>query len=201
MTTPGTYSAGYATDLINQSNNGFIGSFCMDIRQEAPPAYATYQIYELGDAPIGGTNSPGGMGAQKADDLRRLFNLWSSSFNDDQAAAFQAAVWEIENENAGTYNVYSGDFQINESWGGSFTLNAVTYTNWGDYANRALLANLGNVIPNEDVVALVNSDFQDYALTIRGLGGQEIPEPVTLAGIVLGIGGLAGYVRRRRAMA
>jgi hypothetical protein len=54
--------------------------------------------------------------------------------------------------------------------------------------------------PNLNVVALVNEDFQDYALTVADFGSREspIPEPVTMAGLMLGICGLARYVRRNR---
>jgi choice-of-anchor C domain-containing protein len=46
--------------------------------------------------------------------------------------------------------------------------------------------NIGPALDNVSVVALPGSP------------GSAVPEPVTLAGVFLGIGGLAGYVRRRR---
>jgi hypothetical protein len=194
------------------ANNWLIGSYCIDIRQQAPtsgapPAapYRRYDLYDLQDAPIV-RGMDVDMGTAKADDLRRLFSNWSSAWattgyvkngwNGDQyAAAFEAAVWEIINETATKpggaydYNLGLGTFRVSEYWGGS----------WGTIAN-GWFANLQDMAPNLNVVALVNEDFQDYALTVADFGSREspIPEPVTMAGLMLGICGLARYVRRNR---
>jgi hypothetical protein len=49
-----------------------------------------------------------------------------------------------------------------------------------------------------DVLALSNAEQQDFAFTSPGAGGRIIPEPVTMAGLMLGIGSVVTYVRKRR---
>ncbi|MBE3040675.1 MAG: DUF3494 domain-containing protein [Chloroflexi bacterium] len=41
------------------------------------------------------------------------------------------------------------------------------------------------------------SDFGSYGFSGGPVGGGVIPEPITLSGLVLGVGSLCGYVRRR----
>jgi len=188
-------------DLWNNAHKTgwIIGTYCIDIRQEAPtpsdppPApYRQYDLYNLESAPVvkGMTTA---MGTTKANDLRRLFSQWNSGFSNDQAGAFEAAVWEIINETSQTNGVYnyglsSGTFRVSEYWG----------SGWSSIANT-WLTNLHTYTPNTHVVALVNQDFQDYALTLADFGGSDlaIPEPLTMAGMLLGVGGIVGYVRRR----
>jgi hypothetical protein len=174
-----------------------VGSYCIDVHQEAPGTYRVYDIYPLASAPIPGI----GMGSTKADDLQRLFSflqdpLPNTSPNQANklAGAFQAAVWEIVNETSGTYNVFNGSFKMTE-------YNIGNGTGWLAQANVWLNAlHDPGTVPVKDVVALVNTSAQDYALTIKGAGStDQIPEPVTMAGVLFGIGGLVGYVRRRRA--
>ena len=173
-----------------------IGSYCADLVQDAPGQYAYYDIYRPQDAPIGG--SQGGMGPAKAADLRRLFDrhLFKVGPGDHaDAAAFQASVWEIVYEDAN--NAYDvsyhnaatrGAFYIEEYWGGS---------GWLDTAN-AWLADLGTDDPDIGLRVLANVDKQDFAVTIPGLGAAPIPEPLTMLGVFLGVGGLGAYVRRRQ---
>jgi hypothetical protein len=185
-TTVGTYSGAEATSLINDAGaDHIIPAFCIDIRQNAPTGpYVRYDIYALEDAPIGSA-----MLAARADDLRRLFaGHFQETFTNNQAAAFQAAVWEIINETSGTYDVYHGAFHITESWG----------SGWGGTAN-AYLGDLASYTPDSHVAALVNASSQDYALTITGPSPEppHTPEPMTIAGVLMGLGGLVRYLRRR----
>jgi hypothetical protein len=212
---PGTYSGHYAEVLIDSLKpNGWTqgpvvaGSFCIDVSQEAPPSMDTYQIYSLEDAPVVGTTS-NGMGAAKANDLRRLFNFLGSNSSGavgaqtyssaDAAAAFEADVWEIINETTSTYALNGGTFQVQEAWGDK---------DWTALANSWLgQVHNGKTLDGDDldpvtgVAALINPLTQDYALVIPGFGGAPVPEPVTLAGIVLGLGSLTTYIRRRRGKA
>jgi len=177
---------GYKLWSQAQTNGGIIGTYCVDINQDAPLSFVRYDLYDLADAPIGQN-----MGVTKANDLRRLFSFWKSNFDNRQAGAFEVAVWEIINETAGTaYNVTSGNFSIQE-----YTLYGAA--GWSIIANN-WLANLQSEPINNNVVALVNTTTQDYALTLKDFGSTEIPEPVTMAGLMLGIGGLVGYARKRR---
>lgn len=193
LQTNGDHSTGdWGETLWNQAqpHGGLVGAYCIDIGQNAPPSFVRYDLYDLADAPIGQE-----MGTIKANDLRRLYSFWSSGFDNRQAGAFEVAVWEIINETAGTsYNVLGGDFRIQE-----YTLHGAG--GWSGIANGWLDKinnNDPSAIPNPGVLALVNAATQDYALTLKDFGSTPIPEPVTMAGLMLGIGSIAGYVRRRR---
>ena len=183
---PSTYSGDDATKLVTSADPSYvISTFCMDVRQEAPTSFTQYEVVQPEAAPIGGGNSF--MSPAKADALRRLFSFYSPGFDNAQAGAFEAAVWEIVYETGASYNVYNGSFKISEYWG----------SGWGLIAN-GWLNNLSTVQPNNDLRALVSMSAQDYALTIPGVGSESIPEPVTMAGLMMGIGGLVTYIRKRR---
>jgi len=188
-TAAGSYAGAEATAIVGEvdaSHN--VAAFCMDVNQSAPQGvgFQTYQVQPLEAAPVGGVNTP--MTTAQANDLRRLYgSYYSTSLTGPQAAAFEASVWEIVFEQSGTYNVYGGNLRINETSGGS----------WGSIAN-GWLGNLGNVM-NNNVMALVNQTYQDYAIVVPPSTGQEppVPEPVTMASLLLAVGALGGYARRR----
>ena len=201
-----------------QANGFLVGAYCIDIRQDAPTPggsspqepFRRYELYDLQDAPLV-KGMTAAMGATKASDLRKLFGYWNPAWatagyslngwsGNAYAGAFQVAVWEIVNETdmvggAYVYNLRSGSFWINE-----YTLSGPG--GWSDIAWNTLgtgwLNNLAGMTPRTDVVALVNEDFQDYALTVQGFGSGHAPEPVTLAGVAMGISCLVRYVRKRR---
>jgi len=185
---PATYW-GQGKNVVEQaSSDNLIDTFCADLEQSALSAFTTYDVYHPELAPIGGDNSP--MGIEKAWDLRRLFDQhWGEADSDNGAAAFQAAVWEIiyEDTDTYTYDVTDGDLWI-EIVNGSGWL--TTANDW--------LAGLGTDKPDVGLRVLANDDYQDYALVVTDLPADPIPEPVTLAGLMLGVGSLVGYLRRRR---
>lgn len=173
--------------------NYYIGTFCTDILQYAPTSYRVYDVYHPEEAPIGGGNVA--MGIEQAWELRRLFDQHLGHIGTAAgAAAFEASVWEIVYETSGTYNVdfYNsgarGDFYVKPTSGG---------TGWVDTANT-WLANLGTSHPDIGLRVLASEGYQDFSLTVAGLGADPIPEPVTMAGLMLGIGGLVTYIRKRR---
>jgi hypothetical protein len=169
----------------------FIGTFCADILQSAPTSYRLYDVYHPEEAPIGGGNLA--MGVDKAWDLRRLFyQHLGATATADGAAAFEACVWEIVYENSGTYNVdytsaLKGDFYVKPTSGNGWVATANTW-----------LGTLGTDQPDIGLRVLASSGYQDFALTVPGLGADPIPEPVTMAGLMLGIGSVVTYVRKRR---
>ena len=72
---------------------------------------------------------------------------------------------------------------------------------WGTYfAPYSGFSGTANLASAQDLTIEFNSDFAD------GAGGDysfdiiqtAIPEPVTMAGLLMGVGGLAGYFRKRR---
>jgi hypothetical protein len=198
---PGSFG-GLGVTLVGQAQQNLppytMGSYCIDVHQDAPTSYGVYTIYPLAYAPIASNLTGIAMGSTKANDLERLFSLLPSNLTNQTAGAFQAAVWEIVNETSTNldgsyhYDVTSGSFMMTE-------YNIGNGTGWLGQANTWLNElHAPGTVPVADVVALVNPDTQDYALTVLGAGSSRlIPEPITMAGLMMGIGGLVGYVRRR----
>ena len=188
---PATYW-GQGEDVVEQaSSDNLIDTFCADIEQSALSAFTTYDVYHPELAPIGGDNSP--MGIEKAWDLRRLFNQHlGDTASDSGAAAFQAATWEIIYEDTDTYT-YDVTDQNSRFWMERMAWDPDWLTTANDW-----LAGLGTDKPDVGLRVLANDDYQDYALVVTDLPADPIPEPVTLAGLMLGVGSLVGYLRRRR---
>lgn len=71
----------------------------------------------------------------------------------------------------------------------------------GRIVQFASAGNYGGYMPFNQGSASANFNllFVQGAEWAAGAGGPAVPEPVTMAGLVLGLGGLATYVRRRRA--
>jgi len=188
-TNPATYW-GQGKDVVEQADtNDMLDTFCADLEQAALGDFTTYDVYHPEYAPIGAGNSP--MGIEKAWDLRRLFNQHLGDVaSANGAAAFQAAVWEIVYEDTGTYNVKDSASRL---W-----IEKMAHDpDWLTTANT-WLTGLGTGHPDVGLRVLANEDYQDYALVVLGLPADPVPEPVTLAGLMLGVGSLVGYLRRRR---
>ena len=189
-------SLGTADGGTGTTRWAYASTFCADIKQYASGSFLRYDIYEPEDAPIGGGNTA--MGDAKAADLRRLFYNYSAyglgtlpyildttTYGANQtSAAFQASVWEIIYETS-AYDVKNNAFKISST---------ETWTGLSNY----WLTHLGTADPCLGLRVLVNGDQQDFAIIVPGVGRDPIPEPVTMAGFMLGIGGLGGYIRRRR---
>ena len=160
-------------------------AYCTDLVQN-PGDWSYYDLRPLEEAPIGGGVGP--MGTTKANALRELFGTVKPGILIGNAnhEAFAACVWEIVYEKPGVaYNLASGWLQVGALTSGSLAqgwLNGITW-NTSEYDNG--------------VFAITSPGKQDFALTNPDLGGY-IPEPVTMAGLMLGIGSIAGYARRRR---
>lgn len=173
-----------------------VGTFCADVRQYAPTGttWRLYHVYMPEDGPLCGPATdpnPDAMGA-RADDLRRLFSnnfgVWEDGINDDnEAAAFALATWEIIFETTGTYKVSSGE-------GRFYTTSTAGFVG---LANQ-WLNELPNGSTDVNLRILVNEDKQDYAVVVSGDGDEPIPEPLTMLSVCLGLGALGRYARRRR---
>jgi len=189
-------SLGSADGGLGTTRWAYASTFCADIKQYASGSFLRYDIYKPEDAPIGGGNTP--MGDAKAADLRKLFDNYSAyglgalpytlgttTYGASQtSAAFQASVWEIIYETS-TYDVKKNAFQISSG---------ETWTGLSNY----WLTHLGTADPCLGLRVLVNGDQQDFAIVVPGVGRDPIPEPVTMAGLMLGIGSVVTYVRKRR---
>jgi hypothetical protein len=199
----GTSAEELVASIVPKSNGRYLmGTFCIDINQDAPKSYRQYDIVPLEQAPI-----PIGqlMTTQQANDLRMLMSYLPSALTADKAAAFQAAVWEIINEADRNYNVHSyggsgsTGFRVGSTAGWTDTANSYLGDILDTYNNDLTLYE--QIVAGSEVAALVNEDAQDYALKIPGFGGAEnvIPEPLTCIGLGMGLVGCVGYIRRRRA--
>ena len=169
-------------------------AYCVDLDQSIPYGWADYSLVDLEDAPLAWRpDDP--MGTDKANDLRELWGRFAGMVTSSATGeAFGAAVWEIVFENpANDYDVADG---------------ALKMTGMGIYGgeNSAAIANdwlsqlNGDISKYEQgLFALSHPCYQDFALAgPTPPSGNPIPEPMTLAGVGMGVAGLCGYLRRRR---
>jgi hypothetical protein len=165
------------------------GGYCIDINQTINWNYqGTWQIQPLDAAPIGlGGDASGAMGAAKAELLKRL---WGNYFETGPYPEFQVAVWELLNETTGTYDVTDGTFYASRT-------NEVDRAQINDWLDQ-ITADVYTGPVSNLMYAMTSANTQDFAVLIETGGGGNVPEPVTLAGLMLGVGGLVGYVRKRR---
>jgi hypothetical protein len=188
LTNDPTRATGQGVTISNDLGSS-IPAFCMDVLQDAPNNFAQYQVITLDSGAIGGANTA--MGTTRANEIRELFGrFYSQSFTNTQAAAFQAAIWEIEYEAANNpLDVNSGSVVVAQSnpavqtvadgWLGSLTGNPSYYDN--------------------NVRAIGNGTYQDYVFTTSTTnpGVFPVPEPLTITAVVMALGGLGMYVRKR----
>ncbi len=190
--------------LYASANNYEIGAFCADVREVAPNVsdFVEYNIVDLEDAPIGNGNIA--MTADQADALRRLFGaydgIWRDGVGDDEleAVAFALCVWEIVYETESTLDVSmdAGEFYALAT----FDKDGLR-TTARDVANGWLSGVQTGNVPDIDLRVLANEGWQDYAIIIPGTRGGPpvVPEPMTMLGLMMGVGSLAGYIRKRKA--
>ncbi len=191
---PGTYS-GQGEGLIDlDAPTAWTPAWCIEVVQHAPgkARWYDYELHQLWDAPVDSGNTVGGMSEQQAQDLSKLFGLYATAVSDaNTAAAFQAAVWEIVHETSGTWGLGGGQFRVS----------AVTGSGWVGLADSWLNSLAGVSYVDIGLRALVSPVHQDFALVVPGLPlppPPVMPEPLTVAGVMLGCSSLIGYVRRRR---
>ncbi len=185
-------------------NNGqsvkLLNTFCADMWQDAPQVWTSYQLLTVGEwqaaliTQYGASSTYGLISDSQAKSLEQLFyNYFAAgiSGNPDYATAFQACVWEIENGTPGNYNVLTGSFK--ELYSDS---NA-----W--FLANAWLASVepGSSLPAAtDMTVLYNASTQDYAFYTTDYSPDigSVPEPVTVFGVLLGVGALGRYWSRKR---
>lgn len=160
---------------------GTFTAFCIDLGNTiASNRTYTWSVVDPSDAPNPSTYSDGHISAGELLALQRLIGAYpvSSLTTRQQAAAFQAAVWEIVNESGSVYNVTAGNFRA----GGRLDT---------ALANQMLAASASYQGPLPLLKALTSPCAQDMLVVI--------PEPATLTILGAGIGILAHrwrYVRR-----
>ena len=194
------FSAGlYKIDVDLDDGEGVkrYDAFCIDIVQTVSASFKPYNLSIVEAAPLDGGTVYSPMGAAKANAIRELWGEHFAQIAGDgtKAAAFQLALWEIIYENAPN--------ELANAWNaGTGRLAAVGDTEAAiiNQAN-AWLGTIGDSSQtlNTTLMALTNytseTRYQDYLIDHEG--GGYIPEPVTVASVLLGICGLGSYVRRR----
>jgi len=195
----GTWGEGQ-TILDMADSNWLIGAFCADVVQSVPGYYTIYDVNMPQSAPVGGANStllPGGMGSDKATDLRRLFanNLSSVAGDNVAAAAFQLSLWEIIYENTDEYDVSGYHYGDRGSFYAKENASAITLANdWlGDVS-----AGMGEA--DLELRVLTNPCKQDYSIILPAADPPSgvIPEPLTVLALTGAVAAVGAYVRRRR---
>lgn len=166
-------------------------AWCIDVDQNAPTAWATYEIKDLEQAPI---NDWAVMGDARADSVRELFGRFRGLVNSvEEGEAFAAALWEIVYEQDASYDLDDGTLVMNGLDGGPQGHAKTIAEGW--------LGQLDGTesMFDDDVFALTNGTYQDFALTSPNYDEPPpIPEPVTTIGLLLGGAALTAYSRRRR---
>jgi len=153
---------------------------------------------------LGGLGSPPiSMNANQVSDIQKLFGTYYNNAtltSATQSAAFQAALWEIVWETNGTLNVSGGNFSVNggtnptlmAAWDGS------AEGSTADIAND-MLESLATATLTQGVDVWVSDGVQNQVMVVStGKDIPPVPEPLTMAGLGMGICGLVTYIRKRR---
>lgn len=178
------------TGIGDTWSDGLLPGFCIELHEAAPTATRTYDVIAVDN----NYNSYLGdvMGSERANYLRELWNryydpAWTSGGTyldreNDSAAAFAAAVWEIVYENLPTS---AADYDVTTDGtagiGGFYAQGIDTAT-----AN-AWLQSLDGTGGKADLLVLTNAGGQNYLVAV--------PEPTTI--MLLGLGGSMGLFRRK----
>lgn len=172
------------------------GAVCIDVTQRASTHYRDYSIVPLTDAPLTPYTGVEPMSATRA---ALLENLWYDHFDLDwiapgpysstekrMAEAFNAAVWELVFEEEGnSLDILDGALKV-------------ANVNYASMANT-WLANLDAGGDRTTLYALSSSSYQDYVVLIPTRDDDKVvPEPITMTGLLIGVGSLATYMRKRR---
>ena len=179
----GPFGAGGFNTIDSTTNTSF-QSWCVDVFHDfyfnSPTSH--------GDAVLGSAASV--FGTTKGHDLGRLatesYSLVSGHDSSNvNSAAFQLAIWEIVTENAGGYDLYSGNFKASAGNGAT-----------------ALAQSWLDGLPTTSTYSASIWSMQNNGPS--GWGPQDvavfapIPEPETYAMLLAGIGLMGGVVVSRR---
>jgi len=169
-----------------------VSSFCVDVLNHCTTTWNWYTLIELEAAPMGSGNPVMGSTNGKADDIRKLYGTYGpdvvGTMTNDQAAAFQAAVWEIVYETSGTaYTVSSDNMIVGISANATTAANNMLSAIWND-------REVDEMAMDDAVMVLASDSLQDFAITTIS---STVPEPLTMASAFFAIGGLGAYIRRR----
>lgn len=179
-----TFNKTASTGTGNLIDNGTIGGFCMDLSEYLASGSKTYEVLNVAEGPKPTTFLGGGMGQVKA---QYLSELWGRYFDSSwmaggtytatqnaQAAAFQAAVWEVIYEDMPMTSA-GWDVTIDSTVGDKgFRATGLNYT----LAN-SWLHGLTGTYQGTSLAALSSCGTQDVLVAI--------PEPATVAFLAFGL--------------
>lgn len=162
--------AGAFSGTFDLNDESFV-SFCVEVTQYAA-AWGSSASY-----------TEASFSSTIASNLTNLANKYYSSVSDSlTSAAFQMAVWEIVLEDSGTFNLTSGAFQLKNS---ATAINLAQ--SWLDGINDDSVAATGNY----SLRYLQNGKYQDMLVL------TPVPEPATYGMLLLGMGLIGLFARRR----
>ncbi len=171
-------------------------AMCIDIGN---PVYKgrtyTWEVVDPTEGPTPDVYSDGKINETERLALQRLYGMHyaTGTTTHVDAAAFQAAVWEIVNESEGVWDVTAGNFQAS-------SVNTAK-------ANMYLATSSSYDGPLPTFVALVSDRAQDQLVMLPTYSPPppppppSVPEPMSMITLALGLGGVGGYLRRRFASA
>jgi len=181
---------------VNHALDDTFDAFCMDLKQFVyySPTVSHWSEMSVLTVGAGADNGPwpGPAGEPMTDAQKiRLMKLFGEHYDDitppTSAAAFGASVWEIVWERSATLNITEGDLRVSMDSAAQ------------DLANTWLGELDSYALNYPQILGLLDATTQDQLVFIFGGTSFPVPEPVTMAGLVLGLGSLVGYIRRRRA--
>lgn len=164
--------------------------FCMELTQYTN-GWDTYTVKDLESAPVPGCL----IDSVKTDLLSEFWGeygpqygqweSWDGWSDGDYAEAFQVGIWELiyENDLVSGYDVTAGDVWVNPA---KIQYSVVDLNDW--------LNSLDGTGTMATLRAITHPNYQDVLVVVPG----HVPEPVTVVGVLAGIGALGGYIRRRR---
>jgi hypothetical protein len=134
-------------------------SFCVDVFDNVPNTNpSTYNLVSLDEVP---KKIAGPMGGDRATRLKKLWaNYYLTNFTNQQAAAFQLAVWEIVYDDS--LNLKGGFFTVNSAGSGTIDL------------AQGWLDNLSNLSNEANISAVTSNTYQDF------VAPSPVPEPASI---------------------
>ena len=167
--------------------NGDWVTFCTDLAQGTNSTNRSFDVVPLAQVPNGGPM--GGMKAAAIMDLYTFANgqQLAANANQDLAAAFQIAVWEIVRDydftqGSSSLSLASGDFKATGKNGNTLSSAIAGHVS-------SLFASIGSSTGSSSLLGLRNGSSQDQVLPVPA------PGPAVLAAAA----GLLALPRRRRA--
>ena len=115
-------------------------------------------------------------------------NVWTQNVVD------QSTIIHVNGDRTG---LSATEFSPSNGGGALSALSATTYsgsTLWGDFLVTYVRVGVGLW----DASQTYNGYADDINVTGAVLANESGPEPVTMAGLMLGLGGLVTYIRKRR---